>query len=46
MWAMFLLYLNFNFFLQIGAPESIYQQTLVSVDDLADQVAEVLDYFG
>ena len=31
---------------QIGAPESVLEQSSLSVDDLADQVAEVLEYFG
>ena len=31
---------------QIGAPESAPKHSSLSVDDLADQVAEVLDYFG
>lgn len=31
---------------QIGAPDSVSQESSPSVDDLADQVTEVLDYFG
>lgn len=31
---------------EIGAPKSAPGHTSLSVDDLADQVAEVLDYFG
>lgn len=30
----------------MGAPEIGQEQALLSVDDLADQVAEILDYFG
>jgi len=30
---------------QIGAPDLAPEQATLSVDDLADQVAEVLDYF-
>lgn len=31
---------------QLGAPENPPEQSSLSADDLADQVAEVLDYFG
>jgi protein NDRG1 len=31
---------------QVGAPEIPPDQRLLSVDDLADQVAEVLEFFG
>jgi protein NDRG1 len=31
---------------EVGAPEIPPDQRLLSVDDLADQVAEVLDFFG
>lgn len=31
---------------EIGTPESSPEKPPLSVDDLADQVAEVLDYFG
>lgn len=31
---------------EVGSPEIPPEQEALSVDDLADQVAEVLDYFG
>jgi hypothetical protein len=31
---------------QIGVVEILLDQDMLSVDDMADQVVEVLDYFG
>lgn len=33
-------------FLQLGAAVMSLDDPVLSVDDLADQIAEVLDYFG
>lgn len=38
--------LNFCINYQTGASENTSEQSSLSADDLADQVAEVLDYFG
>ncbi|XLS86500.1 hypothetical protein HN51_036666, partial [Arachis hypogaea] len=32
--------------LQLGAPEIVPDYPILSVDDLADQIAEVLNFFG